>query len=76
MLPSANRDATALQYVYSIYNGQIPNSVTSIASSPNAFIASMPDGSYITYRPSGQASERTPGDMATVEINGTPQFEP
>jgi hypothetical protein len=69
MLPSANPDATALQYVYGIYNGQIPNSVTSIVSRPGAFVASMPDGSYITYRPSGQASERTPRDMATVQIN-------
>jgi hypothetical protein len=69
MLPSENPDATALKYVYSIYNGQTPSSVASIPSRPNAFVVLMPDGTYITYRPSGQASKRTPGDMATVEIN-------
>jgi filamentous hemagglutinin len=34
------------------------------------FVVKMPDDTYITFRPAGQASERTPASTASVDING------
>ena len=69
MPASDDPNAAALAYVQRIYNGQTPTSVTPIAGQPGAFYAQMPDGAFVTYRPAGQASERTPSTSATVEIN-------
>jgi hypothetical protein len=72
MPPSDDPNATALAYVQNLYNGRTPISLTPVGNSDaGAFYATMSDGSVITYRPAGVASERTPTGMATVEINDT-----
>jgi hypothetical protein len=70
MPASDDPNAAALQYVIQIYNGQVPVSVTPLGDPAlGAFVAKMPDGTTITYRPAGMASERTPSTMATVQVN-------
>ena len=63
-------DAAALQFVVQIYNGQTPIAVQTGGNlPPGAFVAEMPDGTFITYRPAGQSGYRTQPTTATVEIN-------
>jgi hypothetical protein len=70
MPASDDPNAAALKYVTQIYNGQVPVSVTPLGDSASgAFVAKMPDGTFITFRPAGIASERTPSTMATVQVN-------
>jgi hypothetical protein len=71
MRVSDNPNLAGLNYVASIYNGLIPVSVKAVGDpGSGAFVATMPDGTYITYRPAGQANDYwTPPTMATVEVN-------
>jgi filamentous hemagglutinin len=70
MASSGDPNAAALNYIATIYNGQTPTSI-SIGGDlrPGMFIATMPDGASITFRPAGQASSRTLDTTANVDIN-------
>jgi transposase len=67
MLASDDPDSAARAFVQKAYNGQNPISLTPLGE--GGFIAEMPDGAYITFRPAGQASWRTPAFTANVDIN-------
>jgi hypothetical protein len=69
MPASDDPDLTARAYVSKIFNGQRPMSLTRLGES-GGFVVKMPDDTYITFRPAGQASERTPASTASVDING------
>jgi filamentous hemagglutinin len=36
---------------------------------PGSFVVAMPDGTFITFRPAGQAGSRTVDSTANVDIN-------
>jgi hypothetical protein len=73
MPASDDPNAAALNYIASIYNGQTPTSVTmDNGLPPGSFIAAMPDGTSITFRPAGGASWRTLDSTANVDINSLP----
>ncbi|THD42330.1 MAG: phage portal protein [Bradyrhizobium sp.] len=67
MPASDDPDAAAAVYILRAYNGQQPISVR--GGWPDMFIAEMPNGAFITFRPAGQASAQTLSTTATVEIN-------
>ncbi|MGC2787936.1 MAG: hypothetical protein WA397_29715, partial [Roseiarcus sp.] len=67
MPASDDPDSAARAFVLKAYNGQKPSSLTPLGD--GGFIAQMPDGAYITFRPAGQASSRTPASTANVDIN-------
>jgi hypothetical protein len=67
MPASDDPDSTAGAFVLKAYNGQKPNSITPLGD--GGFVAQMPDGAYITFRPAGQASPKTPESTANVDIN-------
>ena len=70
MPASDNPNAAALNYIGSVYNGQTPTSVlTGDNLPPGAFVVTMPDGTFITFRPAGQAGPRTLDSTANVDIN-------
>jgi hypothetical protein len=71
MLASDDPNAAALNYIGSIYNGQTPTSVQTGGNlPPGSFVVTMPDGTFITFRPAGQAGPRTLDSTASVDING------
>jgi hypothetical protein len=53
MPASDDPDSAARAFVFKAYNGQKPSSITPLGD--GGFIAQMPDGAYITFRPAGQA---------------------
>jgi filamentous hemagglutinin len=65
---SDDPDSTARAYVSKIQNGQTPVWVRP-EGEDGGFVAKMPDGAFITFRPAGQASSRTPASTASVDIN-------
>jgi len=67
MPASDDPDSTAQDFVRKAYNGQIPISLDPLAG--GGFVAKMPDGAVIIFRAAGQASWRTPGSTASVDIN-------
>jgi filamentous hemagglutinin len=70
MPASDDPNSAASQFVNSIYNGQMPVSVRPIGDpGSGAFVAKMPDGTNITFRPAGQAGDKTALTTATVEVN-------
>ncbi|APH55058.1 Hemolysin [Granulibacter bethesdensis] len=69
MPASANPDETAEQFAFKAFNGRKAESIGSIADKPGAWIAEFSDGSWITFRPAGQAGRETLPTTATVEIN-------
>jgi hypothetical protein len=69
MPASDDPDLTAQAYVLKIYNGQTPVSLTALGEE-GGFVADMPDGAFITFRPAGQASWRTMSSTASVDIKG------
>jgi filamentous hemagglutinin len=70
MPASDDPNAAALSYVSKIYNGQTPTSVRTGGNLPTgSFVAAMPDGAFITFRPAGQASRLTLDSTASVDIN-------
>src|SRR5271165_3239241 len=56
----------AQDYIQRAYNGQT-RSIT--PGEDGGFIATLPDGAIITFRPAGQASEKTESSTASVDIN-------
>lgn len=76
MSASDNPNAAALNYIGSIYNGQTPTSVQTGGNLPHgSFVVTMPDGTFITFRPAGQAGPRTLDSTASVDIN-SPAINP
>jgi len=69
MEPSSNPSATAEQFATAAFNGQTPVKVINNITGEGSWVAIMPDGTAITYRPAGQASAATAETTATVEIN-------
>jgi hypothetical protein len=69
MPASNNPTATAKDYAISLYKGQIPKSQEPVGD--GGFIVELSDGSFITFRPAGQASDKTEPTTATVDINDT-----
>ncbi len=74
MPASDDPNAAALDFIANAYNGQKPISVNTPENlAPGGFFALLPDGTYITFRPAGQASSRTLDTTANVDIN-TPKI--
>ncbi|AUT64685.1 filamentous hemagglutinin N-terminal domain-containing protein [Paraburkholderia terrae] len=69
MEPTRNPSATAEQFAKAAFNGQTPVKVVNNITGEGSWVAIMPDGTAITYRPAGQASTATATTTATVEIN-------
>lgn len=69
MSPTQNPDLTAEEFARAAFNGQKPLRVKDNISGPGSWVAIMPDGTAITYRPVGQASSKTAETTATVEVN-------
>ncbi|WP_322004714.1 hemagglutinin repeat-containing protein [Paraburkholderia tropica] len=69
MEPTADPSATAEQFATEAFNGQTPVKVIKNITGEGSWVAIMPDGTAITYRPAGQASVATADTTATVEIN-------
>jgi filamentous hemagglutinin len=69
MPASNNPTATAKDYATGLYDGQIPKSQKPLGD--GGFIAELSDGSFVTFRPAGQASDKTEPTTATVDINDT-----
>jgi hypothetical protein len=67
MPASDNPTSTAKNYAIGLYNGQSPKSEKPVGN--GGFIAELPDGSFITFRPAGQSSDKTEPTTATVDIN-------
>lgn len=65
MPPSADPNQTAEEFARQAFNGQVPLSITSIGS---GWLAKMPDGTTILYRPAGQATKTDP-TTASVDVN-------
>ena len=71
MPPTANPDVTAKEFALAAFNGQQPTKITNNVTGEGSWVAIMPDGTAITYRPAGQASSDTAHTTATVEINNS-----
>ncbi len=71
MPPSSNPNETAEQFAKDAFNGQTPVKVVNNVTGEGSWVAILPDGTAVTYRPAGQASSKTAGDTATVEINNS-----
>ncbi len=70
MPASDNPNAAAAEYVTKISTGQTPVASTPIGDpGSGGFYAEMPDGTYITYRPAGQAGDKTDPTTASVDVN-------
>jgi hypothetical protein len=69
MPASNNPTATAKDYAIGLYKGQIPKSQKAVGD--GGFIVELSNGSFVTFRPAGQASDKTEATTATVEINDT-----
>lgn len=65
MPPSANPNQTAEEFAKNAFNGQAPLVVVPIGG---GWLAKMPDGTAILYRPAGQAKKTSPS-TASVDIN-------
>lgn len=70
MPASPDPNAAALAYVEALFQDNPPLFVRPIDPVSGAFYAQLSDGSFVTYRPAGVSSERTPSDVASVDING------
>ena len=71
MPPSDDPNNAALRYIVDIMEGQRPVSFRSGGDLPSGgFVIELPDGTFVTYRPAGQASFRTDPATATVDVNG------
>lgn len=66
MPASDDPNLAAQDYIKRAYNGQTP-SIT--PGEDGGFIATLPDGAIITFRPAGQASVKTESSTASVDIN-------
>ena len=71
MPPSSDPNGTAERFAKDAFNGQTPVKVANNVTGEGSWVAILPDGTAVTYRPAGQASSKTAGDTATVEINNS-----
>ncbi|WP_175755074.1 hemagglutinin repeat-containing protein [Burkholderia cepacia] len=71
MPPSSDPNATAEKFAKDAFNGQTPVKVANNVTGEGSWVAILPDGTAVTYRPAGQASSKTAGDTATVEVNSS-----
>ena len=62
---------TAEKFAKDAFNGQTPVKVANNVTGEGSWVAILPDGTAVTYRPAGQASSKTAGDTATVEVNSS-----
>jgi filamentous hemagglutinin len=69
MPPTGNPNATAEQFAKDAFNGQTPVRIVNNVTGEGSWVAVLPDGTAVTYRPAGQASSKTADSTATVEIN-------
>ena len=69
MPPTQNPDVTAEEFARAAFNGQTPMKVVDNISGPGSWVAILPDGTAVTFRPAGQASSTTADTTATVEVN-------
>ncbi|WP_241068508.1 hemagglutinin repeat-containing protein [Achromobacter insuavis] len=69
MPPTQNPDVTAEEFARAAFNGQTPMKVVDNISGPGSWVAILPDGTAVTFRPAGQASSATADTTATVEVN-------
>jgi hypothetical protein len=67
MPASDDPKSSARVYALKAYNGQVPVSLDRL-DEDGGFVAQMPDGAIITFRPAGQASWRTESSTANVDI--------
>jgi filamentous hemagglutinin len=67
MPASDDPNSAARAFVLKAYNGQKQTSITPLGD--GGFVAQMPDGAYITFRPAGQATSKTLASTASVDIN-------
>ncbi|MET3518132.1 filamentous hemagglutinin family protein [Pseudacidovorax sp. 1753] len=67
MPPSSDPNATAEKFATDAFNGKTPTSVTPIG---NGWLAKLPDGTSVLYRPAGQATKTDP-TTASVDINSS-----
>ena len=58
-----------LDFAKNAFNGQTPLSGKEIKGDSGAWVAQLPDGSQVIYRPGGQASSSTDPTTANVDIN-------
>jgi hypothetical protein len=71
MEPTPNPNAAAEQFAKAAFNGQTPVRVVNNVTGEGSWVAILPDGTAVTYRPAGQASSATATTTATVEINSS-----
>jgi hypothetical protein len=65
MSPSQNPNQAAENFARAAFNGQTPDSVTPMGQ---GWLAKLPDGTSVLYRPAGQATKTDP-TTASVDIN-------
>jgi hypothetical protein len=66
MPASDDPNATALKYAKSLYNEATATPVASGLEKNGGFVARLPDGAYITYRPAGLSGKATLSTTASV----------
>ncbi len=70
MPASDEPNRAALEFIARAYNGQEPASIDRPETlAPGGFVALLPDGTYITFRPAGQAGPLTLDSTASVDVN-------
>jgi filamentous hemagglutinin len=71
MPQSSNPNETAEIFAKNAFAGQEPKNIRYGITGPGSWVAELPDGTYITFRPAGQASNKTSEGTATVEVNNS-----
>ena len=71
MPPSTNPNDVAEKFARDAFNGQIPTTIIKDLSGAGSWLAKLPDGTVVLYRPAGTASYRTDTNTATVEVNNS-----
>ncbi|WP_147432315.1 hemagglutinin repeat-containing protein [Pararobbsia silviterrae] len=69
MEASDNPNVTAEQFAKAAFNSQTPVKVMNNITGEGSWVAILPDGTAVTYRPAGQASTATRSTTATVEVS-------
>ncbi len=65
---TSNPNQTAEEFAKSAFNGQTPTSIAPDVSGPGSWLAKLPDGTSVLYRPAGLGS-RTDPTTASVDVN-------
>jgi len=74
MAATANPNKTAEDFAIRMFNGEKINKQLLSSKCIGCWTAVRKDGTRVNFRPAGQASEKTPKNMATVEVNN-PKIE-